>query len=67
MCNYLDNYDNFNGFSLHLSEKCTQKMYSFFINYLYRLINIYHYSDGALLLYYNKDETEFLAPKFKIS
>jgi len=30
------------------------------------LINIDHCSDGALLIYYNKDETEFLAPKLKL-
>ena len=29
------------------------------------LIDIYHCSDGVLLLYYNKNETEFLAPKWK--
>ena len=33
MCNYLNNYDNLNGWSLyclHLYEKCTKKMYSLF-------------------------------------
>ena len=30
------------------------------------LIDIYHCSDWLLLLYYNKNETEFLAPKRKI-
>ena len=32
--------------------------------YIVRLINIYHCC--PLLIYYNKDETEFLAPKLKI-
>ena len=30
------------------------------------LIDIYHCSDCLLLLYYNKNETEFLAPQWKI-
>ena len=33
--------------------------------YLDWLIYIYNCSDGAFLLYYNKNETEFSAPKFK--
>ena len=50
----------------------TLKQYIYTCIYVYvylefRLINIYHCSDGTLLLYYNKDETEFLAPKLKIS
>ena len=32
--------------------------------YIFRLINIYHCC--ALLICYNKDEIEFLAPKLKI-
>jgi hypothetical protein len=34
--------------------------------YCWDNINIDHCSDGALLIYYNKDETEFLAPKMKL-
>jgi hypothetical protein len=30
------------------------------------LIDIYHCSDCLLLLYYNKNETDFLAPQWKI-
>ena len=41
-------------------------MYKKLYIYIFRLINIYHCSDGALLIYYNKDETEFSAPKLKI-
>jgi uncharacterized protein YgiM (DUF1202 family) len=34
---------------------------------LYNILNdIYHCSDCLLLLYYNKNETEFLAPQWKI-
>jgi hypothetical protein len=31
------------------------------------MINIDHCSDDALLIYYNKDKTEFLAPKLELT